>query len=90
MDVTSDGRTAVLLTYAHAYQFRRNLDETWSEALERGPREIALPPRRQGEAICFAADNKALFLTSERLPTPLWRVPWSSSADLREGKDDLP
>lgn len=31
--------------------------------------------RRQGESICFdAQDGRTLWLTSEKLPTPLWRI----------------
>ena len=38
-------------------------------------REIGMPLRIQGESICYGPDGKTLYLTSEKLPTPLWEVP---------------
>lgn len=74
MDIADDGRRAVLATYADAYEYYRRGDESWREAFARSPRSITMPQRRQGEAICFGTDGKTLYLTSERTPTPLWRV----------------
>ena len=75
MDVSPDGRRAVLVTYGNAYEFVRKEDEDWASALAREPREIQMPARIQGESICYGADGKTLYLTSEKLPTPLWEVP---------------
>jgi hypothetical protein len=74
LDVSSDGRRAVVLTYLDAYEFRRGADETWGQAFARAPRRIGMPLRRQGESICYGTDGVTLYLTSEKLPTPLWRV----------------
>ncbi len=75
MDVSPDGRRAVLVTYAGAYEFVRREKEEWGAAFVREPREIQMPARVQGESICYGADGKTLYLTSEKLPTPLWEVP---------------
>lgn len=76
MDVSPDGRTAVVLTYLQAYVWTRGEDEAWAAAFARAPRVVAMPARRQGESICFdAQDGRTLWLTSEKRPTPLWRVP---------------
>lgn len=75
MDISPDGRRAVVLTYLHACEFVRGPGETWSEAFSRRPRLIPMPPRRQGESICYGPDGKTLYLTSEKLPTPLIEVP---------------
>ena len=74
MDISPDGRRAIVLTYGPAYEFVRDADETWKRAFARPGREIRMPVRRQGEAICYGADGKMLFVTSEKLPTPLFRL----------------
>lgn len=75
MDISPDGRRAVISTYSCAYEFIRKGDETWKAAFSRKPRLIAVPLRRQGESICYGPDSRTLYLTSEQLPTPLWEVP---------------
>ena len=75
MDVSPDGRRAVVVTYNNAFEFVRQPGQTWAQALARPPREISMPDRAQGEAVCFGEDGMTLYLTSERLPTPLWEVP---------------
>ena len=75
MDVSPDGRRAVVLTYANAYEYARGEKEDWAAAFSRRPCEIVVPPRRQGESICYGVDGKTLYLTSEKLPTPLIEVP---------------
>jgi len=75
MDISPDGLRAVVLTYGHAYEFIRRAHEKWADALKRAPRTIKLPPRRQGEAVCYDAAGRSLFLTSEGRPCPLFFVP---------------
>jgi len=74
MDISPDGSRAVILTYGPAYEFTRGADETWQQAFARPPRRLTMPPRAQGESICYGTDGKTLYLTSEKLPTPLYRV----------------
>ncbi|NUQ61284.1 MAG: hypothetical protein HUU20_02280 [Pirellulales bacterium] len=80
MDIAPDGRRAVLLTYLSAFEFTRALNEPWSAAFSRPPREIAVPDRLQGESICYGADGNTLYLTSEKLPTPLFEIPVKNDA----------
>ena len=75
MDISHDGRRAVLGTYGPAYEFYRGHDEDWPRAFGRAPRRLPMPPRRQGESICYSADGSAIYLTSEQSPSPLWKVP---------------
>jgi hypothetical protein len=75
MDVSPDGRRAVVLTYGNAYEYTRGLKEDWAAAFSRSPREIVVPNRVQGESICYGPDAKSLYLTSEQSPTPLIEVP---------------
>jgi hypothetical protein len=75
MDISPDGMRSVVLTYGDAYEFTRANGETWAQAFSREPRRIKMPSRRQGESICYGADGKTLYLTSEGLAQPLWEVP---------------
>ncbi len=74
MDIAADGRRAIMVTYVSAYEFQRRGEESWPDAFARSPRLIEMPQRRQGETICYGQDSRTLYLTSERTPTPLWRV----------------
>ncbi len=75
MDISPDGRRAIVLTYADALEFVRAGGETWRQAFARKPRAVRMPRRRQGEAICYGPDGRTLYLTSEHIPTPLLEVP---------------
>jgi len=74
MDLSADGRRLVICTYLNAFIYERQAAESWPIALNRAPREIPLPLRQQGEAICWDADEQTLLLTSEKIPTPFWLV----------------
>lgn len=86
MDVSPDGRRAVLLTYLHAYEFTRAENETWAAAFSRAPREIPVPDRLQGESICYGPEGKTLYLTSEKLPTPLLEIPVNADGTTGGGR----
>ncbi|MDP6380426.1 MAG: hypothetical protein QF662_03680 [Phycisphaerae bacterium] len=75
MDISPDGLRAVVLTYGSAREYTRRPGEKWAQAFSRKPRKISMPSRRQGESICYGADGETLYLTSEKLPTPLLEVP---------------
>jgi hypothetical protein len=80
MDISGDGLSAVVLTYKHAYLFNRSAQDSWEKAFSSKPIVIPLPlPQdckelRQREAICFAADNKSLFVTSEGKGAGIFRL----------------
>ncbi len=74
IDVSADGRRAIVLTYAHAYEYTRRSGQSWAEAFASKPRQIKMPERVQGESICYGLDGKTLYLTSEKRPAPLWEV----------------
>ena len=75
MDVSPDGRRAIIGTYTDAYEFVRQPDEKWEAAWARQPRVLRIPKRRKGESIAYGTDGKTLYLTSEGRPCPLWMVP---------------
>jgi hypothetical protein len=74
MDVSPDGLKAVVLTYKNAYLFQRTPEENWADAFKKPPQMMQLPKLRQAEALCFAADARTLFITSEKHPAPLLRL----------------
>jgi hypothetical protein len=75
LDISPDGRLAVFATYLDGFLFSRGDGETWKAAFQRAPRRIPLPLRSQGESVCFGRDGRSLYLTSEKLPAPLWEIP---------------
>jgi len=75
MDMSPDGRRAILLTYADGWEVVRGGTETWRDAFARPPRKIVMPQRNQGESVCYGADGRSLYLTSEFAPTPLLEMP---------------
>jgi len=73
-DISPDSSRAIGSTYGHAYEFSRLPEETWAEAFRREPNEIVLPPRKQGEGICYGADGKTIYTSSEGFRSPLIEV----------------
>ncbi len=84
MDISPDGRRAVILTVSHAWEYTRRGAQSWAEAFEQQPRRISMPSLRQGEAICYGPQAKHLYVTSEKRPTPLWEISLQSD----EGKSN--
>ncbi len=84
MDISPDGARCIVVTYGPAYEYTRQQGEKWADAFARKPREITMPARTQGESICYGTDGKTLYLTSEKLPTPLWEVPVTKQEDNAE------
>jgi hypothetical protein len=52
MDISPDGLRAVVLTYAHAYEYTRRAGQKWAAAFASPGRLLPMPGRRQGESIC--------------------------------------
>ena len=75
MDISADGRRAVLLGHDAAYEFERACGATWADAFARPSRVLRVPERKNGEAICYGLDGKSLYLTNEGVNQPLWEIP---------------
>jgi hypothetical protein len=69
---SADGSRLAIATYSFIYEWRIKSDESLVEALKKPARLIAIPLIPQLEALCYDADGKTLWFTSERLPAPLW------------------
>ena len=80
LDLSPDGRQAVVLTYKHAYLFIRKSHSSWAAALSGHPETIPLPlPQdrsdfRQREALCFVDGSRALLITSEGYGAGIFRL----------------
>ncbi len=74
LDIRSDNRLAMILTYKDAYLFARKTEETWAMALAHKPLTVPLPEMRQKESACLTPDGRRLYVSSERRPTPLLAV----------------
>lgn len=80
MDLSTDGRLLVVLTYKHAYQFSRSSGKSWTTAVNQRPTLIRLPLPQNGrnlhqrEAICFAGDERSLLVTSEGLRSGIFQI----------------
>ena len=74
MDISSDGHFAVMLTYGLAFEFVRDTTKSWEETFNQPSQPLLMPFRRQGETICYGPQAKTLYLTSEKIPTPLFEA----------------
>lgn len=78
MDISADGNTLYILTYKHAYIYSRTPDQTWEQAFSKRPRQIILPDpsktMRQREALGLDHTSGHLFMTSEKVPAPIYMV----------------
>lgn len=72
-DISPDGSEAVIITYRSLYRFRREPGEDWLTALQRKPTEIVGPPSPQNEAISYSVDGRAIYVTTEKQPAPVFR-----------------
>lgn len=74
MDISPDGRLAAVITYRSLYLFTRKENESWAEAFQRAPVEYLGPPGLYEEAVAFSLDGKAVYITTERRPAPVYRL----------------
>jgi hypothetical protein len=76
MDISPDGLRAVVLTRYDARVFTRSPSETWAEALRGGEPDflVTTPTMGQREAICFGPDGQMLYLTTEGIRPPFYRI----------------
>jgi hypothetical protein len=72
-DISPDGSEASIITYRSIYRFSRQSHESWQDALQKQPQEVVGPPAPQNEAVTYTTDGLNIFVTSEKIPTPLFR-----------------
>jgi hypothetical protein len=74
-DISPDGKKVILQSYLRAYELRlpdiaKDFDEIWKTKIN----QIPLPALAQGESICYSADGKSIFTSSEKAPAPLYEL----------------
>lgn len=74
MDISSDGSTAVVLTPAGVYQYRREANEDWIDTLQRQPQIVSRGENSTAESIAFSATGDAIYITLEQANAPLFRL----------------
>lgn len=73
MDVSADGRQIAVASMLFGVHLRRDDSQSWTDAAQSSLTVLTLPPRRQGESVCFDAEGKCILLNSEGVAQPLWR-----------------
>jgi len=72
---SADGRYALIVTLEHTYRYRREPGQSWLDALNSAPIQIAVPDYRQIEAGDFVGNGPALLIGSEGEPAPMYATP---------------
>lgn len=78
MDISPDNTWLAVLTYRFVYLYIRPDGQRWETALSGVPKILPLPRLEQAESICFSADGRDLFVTSEKRPAPLLKISLAS------------
>lgn len=73
MDIDTEGRRAIVLTYRDIWLFPRANNESWLLAFGRPPQRLPLPPLAQAEALSFDRAGASILVSGEHLPAPLLR-----------------
>lgn len=68
-----DGKRVVIRTYFTALELVRTGGK-FESVFNAEPQTIKIPLEKQGEAISYTADGKALVTTSEKIPAPLFQM----------------
>jgi len=71
MDIRSDGRELLIVTYKEAYRYPRAVTETWAEALAQPPITVGIPQLPQTEAGGYSRDGDTVYIASEQWPAAL-------------------
>ncbi len=76
MDLSPDGRRLAIVNMLGGVLLTRNdpQNDFWADASMNGLTTLKLPPRKQGESVCFTADGNSLLLNSEGARQPLWQI----------------
>lgn len=74
MDISDDGSTAALITYRSLYLFERQPGQPWEDVFRTRPREFLGPKSNSEEAIAFDPTGRAVFISSEDRPAPIYRA----------------
>lgn len=74
MDISADGRAAVIMTYRAVYYYLRRAGQDWFEALNSEPIRIGLGSFGNAESVAFGDDRRTVYVTGEHRNSLLLRV----------------
>jgi hypothetical protein len=74
MDLSPDGRLAVILTYRGVYLYRLDPGRSLYESLSGQAYGLGLGNFRNAESVAFSADSNSIFVTLEGRHAPLLRI----------------
>lgn len=72
--ISPDGSRVVLCDYLRGYELVLGKNSDFDSIWKQVPAPIRLGERKQGEAVTYRLDGRALVATSEGLPTPLLQI----------------
>ena len=73
MDISPDGRNAVILTYRALYFYQRSPAQSWFDALQLPPATTVHFDAKEAEAVAFSVDGTEVYVTIEQINAPLLR-----------------
>jgi hypothetical protein len=74
MDISADGRAAVILTYGGVYYYSRTVGQDWIAALSAKPVNLVAGNYRNAESVAFGPDARSVYVTFEGRHAPLLRI----------------
>jgi hypothetical protein len=74
LDISADGRAAVILTYGGVYYYSHRVAEDWAESFRRKPTIVASGNYREAESVAFSGDGTSVYVTFEGHHAPLVRI----------------
>ena len=73
-DISPDDRTLAVMTYNDLLLYPRRNGQSWAQAIGARPKVATLPWLPQAEAMGWSRDGKAIYVTGEFIPAPLYRI----------------
>lgn len=82
MAFSPDGKRAVIRNYLEMRLFEKRPSpngeketQDWAEVFKNQEAVVLpMPLQQQGEAICFSSDSQSVFVTSEKINQPIWKI----------------
>ncbi len=74
MDISADGKHAVILTYGRAYWYHKKAKKSWKKTLKKPIKLIKFKGLFQPEGISFGTSPYQLFISSETPPAKLLKI----------------
>jgi hypothetical protein len=74
MDISADGKYAVILSYGKVYWYHKKASKSWAQTFKKPAKLIKFKGLFQPEGISFGKSPFQLFISSESLPAKLLKI----------------